>query len=52
MARNTYKVDEKLEEPFDIKHLLRASGYIKKYINKNNGKISISISNRYGSKHD
>ncbi|MCR5320789.1 MAG: ABC transporter ATP-binding protein/permease [Lachnospiraceae bacterium] len=34
MARNTYKVDEKLEEPFDIKHLLRASGYIKKYIKR------------------
>ena len=34
MARNTYKVDEKLEEPFDIKHLLRASGYIKKYVKR------------------
>ena len=34
MARNTYKVDEKLEEPFDIKHLLRASGYIKKNIKR------------------
>ncbi|SEL26878.1 ATP-binding cassette, subfamily B [Butyrivibrio sp. ob235] len=32
MARNTYKQDELLEEPFDIKHLLRASGYIKKHI--------------------
>ena len=32
MARNTYKVDETLEEPFDVKHLLRASGYIKKHI--------------------
>ncbi|MCR5501795.1 MAG: ABC transporter ATP-binding protein/permease [Lachnospiraceae bacterium] len=29
--RNTYKEDEILEEPFQIKHLLRASGYIKKY---------------------
>ena len=32
MARNTYKQDEILEEPFDIRHLLRASSYIKKYI--------------------
>lgn len=31
MARNTYKQDETLEEPFDIRHLLRASSYIKKY---------------------
>ena len=31
MARNTYKQDEILEEPFDIRHLLRASSYIKKY---------------------
>ena len=31
MARNTYKQDEILEEPFDIKHILRASGYIKKH---------------------
>ena len=31
MAKNTYKQDEVLEEPFDIKHLLRASSYIKKY---------------------
>jgi len=34
MARNTYKQDELLEEPFDIKHLLRASGYIKKHAGK------------------
>ena len=32
MAKNTYKQDEILEEPFDIRHLLRASSYIKKYI--------------------
>ena len=31
MAKNTYKQDEVLEEPFDIRHLLRASSYIKKY---------------------
>ena len=31
MARNTYKEDELLEEPFDIKHLLRAWVYIKHY---------------------
>lgn len=28
-GKNTYKQDEVLEEPFDIKHLLRASSYIK-----------------------
>ncbi|SHN49417.1 ATP-binding cassette, subfamily B [Butyrivibrio hungatei DSM 14810] len=32
--RNTYKEDEILEEPFDIKHLLRASAYIKKHAGK------------------
>lgn len=31
-SRNTYKQDEVLEEPFDFRHLLRASSYIKKYI--------------------
>ena len=31
MARNTYKVDETLEQPFQVKHLLRASSYIKKW---------------------
>jgi len=30
--KNTYRRDENLEEPFDIRHLLRASSYIKKYI--------------------
>ena len=30
--RNTYKEDEILEEPFNYRHLLRASSYIKKYI--------------------
>jgi ATP-binding cassette subfamily B protein len=34
MARNTYKQDEILEEPFDIKHLLRASVYIKRHAGK------------------
>lgn len=34
MARNTYRQDERLEEPFDIRHLLRASSYIKKYIRR------------------
>ena len=37
--RNTYKEDEILEEPFDIKHLLRASGYIKKHA----GKMAIAL---------
>ncbi|MCQ2422404.1 MAG: ABC transporter ATP-binding protein/permease [Lachnospiraceae bacterium] len=32
--KNTYKQDERLEEPFDIRHLLLASSYIKKYIGK------------------
>lgn len=32
--RNTYKEDEVLETPFDIRHLLRASVYIKKYTGK------------------
>ena len=31
MARNTYKQDERLDEPFNFKHLLRAGVYIKKY---------------------
>lgn len=30
--RNTFREDEVLETPFDIRHLLRASGYIKKYL--------------------
>ena len=30
--RNTYKQDERLEEPFNIRHLLLASAYIKKYL--------------------
>lgn len=30
--RNTFREDEALETPFDIRHLLRASGYIKKYL--------------------
>ena len=42
MARNTYKEDEVLEEPFDIKHLLRASGYIKQYAPKMTGALVLS----------
>ena len=30
--KNTYRKDENLEEPFDIRHLLSASSYIKKYL--------------------
>lgn len=30
--RNTFREDEVLETPFDIRHLWRASGYIKKYL--------------------
>jgi len=32
--RNTYKEDEVLETPFELKHLLRASVYVKKYAGK------------------
>ncbi|MBR5967628.1 MAG: ABC transporter ATP-binding protein [Lachnospiraceae bacterium] len=32
--RNTYRKDEQLDEPFNIRHLLLASAYIKKYIKK------------------
>ncbi|MBR4608576.1 MAG: ABC transporter ATP-binding protein [Lachnospiraceae bacterium] len=32
--RNTYKEDEILETPFEFKHLIRASVYIKKYTGK------------------
>ncbi|MCR5250521.1 MAG: ABC transporter ATP-binding protein/permease [Lachnospiraceae bacterium] len=31
MARNTFREDEQLQEAFNIKHILRASSYIKKY---------------------
>ena len=34
MARNTYNIDEKLESPFNIKHLLRSLAYTKKYTAK------------------
>jgi len=34
MAKNTYKVDEELEEAFNIRHLLLASSYIKKYLKR------------------
>ena len=34
MAKNTYRQDERLEEPFNFKHLLRASVYMKKYAGK------------------
>ncbi len=37
--RNTYKQDEILEEPFDLRHLLRASQYIKRHA----GKMSIAL---------
>lgn len=32
--KNTYRKDERLEEPFDLRHLLLAADYIKKYIKK------------------
>lgn len=34
MARNRYDVDETLETPFNIKHLLRAGVYIKRHAKK------------------
>lgn len=34
MARNTYNIDEKLESPFNAKHLLRSLHYAKKYLFK------------------
>ena len=37
--RNTYRQDERLDEPFDLRHLLLASAYIKKYI----GKMGLAI---------
>ncbi len=32
--KNTYRQDERLDEPFNIKHLFLASAYIKKYLGK------------------
>ena len=32
--KNTYRKDERLDEPFDLRHLLLAADYIKKYIKK------------------
>ncbi len=40
--RNTYKEDEYLEEPFNIRHLLRASSYIKRYAGKMSGALILS----------
>lgn len=40
--RNTFRKDEQLEEPFDIRHLLRASSYIKKYIKQMIGALILS----------
>lgn len=34
MARNRFDIDETLESPFSLKHLLRAGGYIKRYKGK------------------
>ena len=39
MAKNTYRQDEKLEEEFDFRHLLRAWEYIKKY----SGRMSFAL---------
>ena len=42
MAKNTNKKDEELEEAFNIRHLLLASSYIKKYIGRMIGAIIMS----------
>ena len=45
MARkNTYRVDEALEEEFNLKHLLLASKYIKRYLPKLLGAMTFSAS--------
>lgn len=41
-AKNTFRKDEQLEKPFDIKHLLRASSYIKKYLKNMIGALLLS----------
>lgn len=41
--KNTYRQDERLEEPFDIRHLLLASAYIKKYIKQMGLALFLSI---------
>lgn len=41
-TRNTYKVDETLEEEFNIRHLLLASKYIKRYLKRMLGAIALS----------
>ncbi len=41
--KNTYREDENLETPFDVRHLLRASVYIKKYAGRMVLAIAISI---------
>lgn len=40
--KNTYRQDERLDEPFDLRHLLLASAYIKKYIKKMAGALVLS----------
>lgn len=40
--KNTYKVDEAYEEEFNLKHILLASKYIKKYAKKMIGAIALS----------
>ena len=42
-GKNTYKQDERLDEPFDIRHLLLASAYIKKYIKQMGLALFLSI---------
>ncbi len=42
MARNTYKEDEQLETPFNVKHLLRSWVYVKKYYKKMLVALSLS----------
>ena len=42
-SKNTYNQDERLDEPFDIRHLLLASAYIKKYIKQMGLALFLSI---------
>lgn len=42
MARNTYEIDETLDTPFNIRHLFRASSYIKKYAKRMIGALILS----------
>ena len=51
MARNTYKEDEQLESPFQLKHLLRSWVYVKKYyknFEKQKNNLKLQQKQNYG----